>query len=26
VKLKFTSLGGTVQVDDVYVDPWASRN
>ena len=26
VQLKFTTLSGTVQVDDVYVDPWASRN
>jgi hypothetical protein len=26
VQLKFTALSGNVQVDDVYVDPWASRN
>lgn len=26
VQLKFTALSGSVQVDDVYVDPWASRN
>lgn len=26
VQLKFTALRGSVQVDDVYVDPWASRN
>ena len=26
VQLKFTTLSGTVQVDDIYVDPWASRN
>ncbi len=26
VQLKFTTLSGSVQVDDVYVDPWASRN
>jgi hypothetical protein len=26
VQLKFTTLSGTAQVDDVYVDPWASRN
>jgi hypothetical protein len=25
IQLKFTELSGTVQVDDVYVDPWASR-
>ena len=26
VQLKFTALSGSAQVDDVYVDPWASRN
>jgi hypothetical protein len=26
VQLQFTALSGSVQVDDVYVDPWASRN
>jgi hypothetical protein len=26
IQLKFTALSGSVQVDDVYVDPWASRN
>jgi hypothetical protein len=26
VQLKFTTLNGSVQVDDVYVDPWASRD
>lgn len=26
IQLKFTELSGNVQVDDVYVDPWASRN
>jgi hypothetical protein len=26
VQLKFTSLSGNAQIDDVYVDPWASRN
>ena len=26
VQLKFTTLSGTVQVDDLYVDPWASRD
>jgi hypothetical protein len=26
VQLKFTATSGSVQVDDVYVDPWASRN
>ena len=26
VQLKFTTLSGTAQIDDVYVDPWASRN
>ena len=25
IQLKFTELSGTVQVDDIYVDPWASR-
>ena len=25
IQLKFTELSGNVQVDDVYVDPWASR-
>jgi hypothetical protein len=25
IQLKFTELSGTVQIDDVYVDPWASR-
>ena len=25
IQLKFTTLSGTVQVDDVYVDPWGSR-
>lgn len=25
IQLKFTGLSGTVQVDDLYVDPWASR-
>lgn len=25
IQLKFTELSGTVQVDDLYVDPWASR-
>jgi hypothetical protein len=26
VQLKFTALSGSVLVDDVYVDPWASRD
>jgi hypothetical protein len=26
VQLKFTALNGSVLVDDVYVDPWASRD
>ena len=26
IQLKFTELSGNVQVDDIYVDPWASRN
>jgi hypothetical protein len=26
VQLKFTALSGNAQIDDVYVDPWASRN
>jgi len=26
IQLKFTQLTGNVQIDDVYVDPWASRN
>lgn len=26
IQLKFTSLSGTTQVDDVYVDPWWSRS
>jgi hypothetical protein len=26
VQLKFTALSGSALVDDVYVDPWASRN
>jgi hypothetical protein len=26
IQLKFTTLSGSVQIDDVYVDPWASRN
>jgi hypothetical protein len=26
IQLKFTELSGTVLVDDIYVDPWASRN
>lgn len=26
IQLKFTTLSGTAQIDDVYVDPWASRN
>jgi len=26
VQLKFTTLSGTAQIDDIYVDPWASRN
>ena len=26
IQLKFTALSGSFQVDDVYVDPWASRN
>jgi len=26
IQLKFTELSGNTQVDDVYVDPWASRN
>jgi hypothetical protein len=26
VQLKFTALSGSVLVDDIYVDPWASRN
>jgi hypothetical protein len=26
IQLKFTTLAGNVQVDDIYVDPWASRN
>jgi hypothetical protein len=25
IQLKFTELSGNVQVDDIYVDPWASR-
>jgi hypothetical protein len=25
IQLKFTQLSGNVQVDDIYVDPWASR-
>jgi hypothetical protein len=25
IQLKFVTLSGTVQVDDVYVDPWGSR-
>jgi hypothetical protein len=25
IQLKFTTLSGTVQVDDIYVDPWESR-
>ena len=25
IQLKFLTLSGTVQVDDVYVDPWGSR-
>ncbi len=26
IQLKFTTLSGSVQVDDVYVDPWAWRD
>jgi hypothetical protein len=26
IQLKFTELSGNVQIDDIYVDPWASRN
>jgi hypothetical protein len=26
IQLKFTELSGNVQIDDLYVDPWASRN
>jgi hypothetical protein len=26
VQLNFTTLSGTAQIDDLYVDPWASRN
>jgi hypothetical protein len=26
VQLKFTTLSGSVQVDDIYVDPWAWRD
>ena len=26
IQLKFTALDGTVQIDDVYVDPWAWRD
>jgi hypothetical protein len=26
IQLKFTTLGGSVQVDDIYVDPWAWRD
>lgn len=26
MQLKFTMLSGSVQIDDIYVDPWASRN
>ena len=26
IQLKFTTLSGSIQVDDIYVDPWASRN
>jgi hypothetical protein len=26
IQLKLTAQGGSFQVDDVYVDPWASRN
>ena len=26
IQLKFTGLSGTVRIDDIYVDPWASRN
>lgn len=25
IQLKFTTLSGTVRVDDIYVDPWESR-
>jgi hypothetical protein len=25
IQLKFTQLSGNVQIDDIYVDPWASR-
>jgi hypothetical protein len=25
IQLKFVTVSGTVQVDDVYVDPWGSR-
>jgi hypothetical protein len=25
MQLKFTELSGSVQIDDVYVDPWAWR-
>ena len=26
MQLEFTTLSGSVQIDDIYVDPWASRN
>ena len=26
IQLKFTELSGNVQIDDLYIDPWASRN
>lgn len=26
IQLKLTTLSGSVQIDDIYVDPWASRN
>jgi hypothetical protein len=26
IQLKFTAQSGSFQVDDIYVDPWASRN
>jgi hypothetical protein len=26
IQLKFTTLSGSVQIDDIYVDPWAWRD
>ena len=25
IQIKFVTVSGTVQVDDIYVDPWESR-